>query len=544
MVPMLQGAGRLASPALPLTFPLPSPPPSLPPFPSPPLLLLHLRLPSLTSAALALASASSASADPPSFVFILTDDQDVLLGGLEAMPYTRTLIQEQGMTFENGFVSTPICCPSRTSTLSGLYGHNLGQQATQDWCGNFTGHAIENATWISRLGENGYLAGLSGKYHNAPPQGFVPKGWSDFFSLNAECLYFNNSFNDNGKTVHFGDAATDYMTALIGNRSLAFLSGAIAAKSPFLAYIAPHAPHMPAEPAPWYANASLPSYIAPRTPQYNASGVGKHWVIADQEPITDVLEAGIDDIFRRRHRALLSVDDIVREVVALLEGAGRLDNTYFIYTSDHGYNLGTMRLPVEKFHLLESDIRVPFLVRGPGVPKNSTSTAIVANIDIGATILDLAGLPPAETPTDGQSFASVLVPGRGGASASAAAAPARDRLVIEYGRWGTGYITRGACGIGCGICDPALSRLVDAPSNTYSALRIINATHNLVYGEFAPGSTEAAGPASTNWTELYDFSADPWGFTNLALQPGKAPLVAELSAELWEVALCKGAACP
>ena len=203
-----------------------------------------------------------------------------------------------------------------------------------------------------------------------------------------------------------------------------------------------------------------------------------------------------------------------------------------------GYNLGTFRLPVEKFHFLEADIRVPFLVRGPGVAPGSTSAAIVSNIDIGATILELAGVPPAATPTDGRSFAAEL---RGGAP------PARDRTVIEYGRWGTGYVMRGPCAVGCGMCeghDADMMMLVDAPSNAYSGLRIINATHNLAYAEFAGGPHAPAGAASTNWTECYDLAADPWQMTNLALQPGKGALMAQLSAELWSVAACKGGACP
>ena len=55
------------------------------------------------------------------------------------------------------------------------------------------------------------------------------------------------------------------------------------------------------------------------------------------------------------------------------------------------YNLGTFRISVEKFHHLENDLRVPFLVHGPGVAPNSTSDALVNNVDLGATILDLAG---------------------------------------------------------------------------------------------------------------------------------------------------------
>lgn len=276
-----------------------------------------------------------ARAARPNFIFLITDDQDVTLGGLDDMPATLSLLKAGGRTYSNAFVDTPICCPSRTSTLSGLYGHNLAQQEKQDWCGNFTGHAIENATWITSLHDAGYATSMSGKYHNAPPQHFVPKGWDDFFSLNNECQYFNNSFNSNGTTVKYGHAPEDYMTALIGNRSLAFLRNALAGGRPFLAYIAPHASHMPTTPAPWYADAPLPSYKAPRTPQYNASGEGKHWVIAGQPAMSERLAAGVDNIYTLRHRALLSVDDIVRDAAALLDAAGQLDNTYWIYTSDH-----------------------------------------------------------------------------------------------------------------------------------------------------------------------------------------------------------------
>jgi N-acetylglucosamine-6-sulfatase len=163
----------------------------------------------------------------------------------------------------------------------------------------------------------------------------------------------NNTFNSNGTTLRFGDKPEDYMTSLIGNRSLAFVQNALAAGAPFLAYIAPHSSHMPTTVAPWYLDAPLPSERAPRTPQYNASGAGKHWVLADQPPIPlgGVLEKGIDDIFAARHRCLLSVDDIVRDVAAAVAAAGRMDSTYFIFSSDHGYNLGTFRLPVEKFHM-------------------------------------------------------------------------------------------------------------------------------------------------------------------------------------------------
>ena len=86
--------------------------------------------------------------------------------------------------------------------------------------------------------------------------------------------------------------------------------------------------------------------------------------------------------------------------------------------------------------------------------------------------------------------------------------------------------------------------LVDAPSDVYSGLRIINATHNLAYAEFAGGPMAVAGPLSTNWTELYDLASDPWQLVNLALNASSAGLVRQLSAELWAIANCSTDACP
>ena len=222
-----------------------------------------------------------------------------------------------------------------------------------------------------------------------------------------------------------------------------------------------------------------------------------------------------------------------------------------------------LSLAVEKFHFLENDINVPFYVRGPGVAPGSTSPALVSQVDLGTTMLDLAGVAP--LPTDGRSFAAAL-------AAADGAGAARDRLVVEY--FGGGYVVRGPCNESCGICGPAMSQLLDAPSNTWSGLRIQNATANLMYAEFRASGAPAAR-ASTNWTELYvvgiaifavgcahlcslihahalaarrrryDLSADPFQLVNLAVAGRTPPArLAQLSSELFAVATCKGSACP
>ena len=479
----------------------------------------------------------------PNIILLLTDDQDVLLGGMNDMAAAKKFLIDEGMSFTAGYSVDPICCPSRTALISGRYPHNLEEEVPSvGWCGDLAADGLDNNTWIHALHEAGYATALHGKYHNQPPTAYIPRGYDDFFVLLDECNYQDNHWviNDGPGGRPRQQQVLGYMTSVIGNRSVAWLASAAANASaggqPFFLYIAPHAPHMLTTPAPWYMDTPLPSQRAPRTPAYNHSGAGKQWLTASLAPLDARMEAAIDHIYTLRHRALLSVDDILREAIAALPPAV-LANTYVMMTSDHGYNLGTFRLAVEKFHFLENDINVPFLVRGPGVAPGSTSPALVSQLDIGATILDLAGVAP--LPTDGRSFASELH-GGGGSGGSGGGAWPRDRVVIEY--YGGGYVVRGPCNESCGICGPEQSQLLDAPSNTWSALRIRNATADFMYAEFRASGAPAV-PASTNWTELYDLAADPFQLVNLA-PTANASFLAQLRSELFALATCEGAACP
>jgi len=127
--------------------------------------------------ALATSAATAATAARPNFILILTDDQDLQLGGLDDMPHTRKALMDGGMTFGSGYTVNPICCPSRTALISGRYPHNLEEEIPAvGWCGDFTGHPLENHTFISALHDAGYMTSLSGKYHNEPPVHYTPNG--------------------------------------------------------------------------------------------------------------------------------------------------------------------------------------------------------------------------------------------------------------------------------------------------------------------------------------------------------------------------------
>lgn len=211
-------------------------------------------------------------------------------------------------------------------------------------------------------------------------------------------------------------------------------------------------------------------------------------------------------------------------------------------SADHGYDLGQFRLPSGKFNAYENDVRVPFHVTGPGVGRGvDLKDTLVNNVDIGATLLDLAGLSGAGYATDGKSFASQLT------AAGRAAAPAwRDRLLFEY--WGMGYTMRGPCHNGTSPCPKGVEALEDAPSNTWSGLRIVNATHDLVYAEYRPAPKSPIAAGSTNFTVAFNMTADPWQLVNSAHNGSKQAfspaMLASLSAELWAIATCEGASCP
>ena len=487
-------------------------------------------------AATGAATGATSAAAPPNFVVLLLDDLDELLGGTSAMPHVDALLRREGVSLR-GFVDVPVCCPSRTSTLSGRYSHNLNNSAL-GWCGSFM-DTHENHTWVGRMRAAGYDTSLFGKYINdyaafCGKKLHVPTDWSSFFAMCDDNKYFGNAFNENGVERTVG--ADVYMTDVLANASLAHLA---TVAPPFFSYIAPHAPHVPATPAHKHENAPLPGNVstAPRTPSWDASVPLHHWVVAQKESLSPALVNFSDELWARRLRATMSVDDLVASVVALLTARGLVNNTYFLFTSDHGYNMGQFRLPSGKFHAYENDLRVPFIVRGPGVARGvDRQSVLVNNVDIAATVLELAGVSANGYAHDGRSFASQL-------TATPADVWPRDRLVHEY--WGLGYTMRGPCHNGTTACPDGAEALEDAPSNTWSGLRIVNATTNVKDAEYRPAVDSPIEVASTNFTVAFDLDADPYELDNCALSGCmSAATLAQLSRELWAVATCEGAACP
>ena len=209
---------------------------------------------------------------------------------------------------------------------------------------------------------------------------------------------------------------------------------------PFFAYVPLHPPHGRTQPAPWY-NESWPAswWFGPKVPRtrpnYGYHGTDKHWLIATEPAITPASAAATDISFRQRLQMLLSVNDVIDEVMALLTETGVLPNTYVMIAADHGWNLGEFRVMSGKHQIYDHTIRVPFAIRGPRIPPSSQVADVVAMVDVGPTLLELAGVGAVST-MDGSSFARSLFGTEDPAATQVAggeeAGRSRTVMMVEY----------------------------------------------------------------------------------------------------------------
>ncbi len=218
----------------------------------------------------------------PNIVLILTDDQDLLLGSMDALPLTRSLIGDQGMTMENFMVPNPLCCPARASLLRGQHAHNTQILYNTPPSGGFQrflelGH--ENATVATALHEAGYRTALMGKYLNAYPDPndptHIPPGWDYWWVPTTDSAYssYNYTVNDNGTLVNYGNQPQDYITDVISGKAVEFITSTASTTPapPLFLMVSVYAPHSPFVPPPRFANA-FPDAQVPRTPNFNEFG--------------------------------------------------------------------------------------------------------------------------------------------------------------------------------------------------------------------------------------------------------------------------------
>jgi arylsulfatase A-like enzyme len=439
----------------------------------------------------------------PNIALILTDDMRV--DDLAFMPNVQSLLVDQGVTFANFAATSPGCAPARASILRGQYPHNHGiLRGSGDLGGAdvFRDSGYESSTIATWLQDAGYRTALIGKYLNGygatVEPTYIPPGWDEWDVATREG-YSRFELNENGTLTRYKSGDEEqYSTDVLARKAETFVTAAAQADEPFFLYLAPRAPHGPAEPASRHASA-FADVDLPRTDALGEEDVTDkpHWVQLLPK-LDDSALAELDGYYRARLQTLLAVDEMVAGLVASLERAGALDDTFIVFTSDNGYSLGEHRIVQEKGSPYEQDIMVPLVIRGPGIPAGVTIDALASQADLAPTFAAWAG---ADAPgfVDGRSLAAI-------ASGEPASASWRTTILIEQF-----------------ANNPARTEKQPA----FEALR----TGDLIFVAYGSGERE-----------LYDLAADPLELQNLATRANPA-LVTELLGRAEAMKMCAGETC-
>jgi N-acetylglucosamine-6-sulfatase len=473
--------------------------------------------------------------DRPNIILILTDDLDAKLDTLDYMPNLQKLMIERGLSMKDFFITTPTCCPSRTTFLRGQYTHNHEIYTSSAINGFQKFYLLHHdsstiATWLDAAG---YQTIFLGKYLNGYPirldRNYVPQGWDEWYSPGRGKPYtgFNYTLNVNGTLIPFEARPEEYLLDVLTLQMQNFLHDPQRVDAPFFMLFAPYQPHEPATPATRHADL-FADIQAPRTESFNEEDVKdkpdniKYQPLLDSDQLTDM-----DALYRDRLRSMQSVDEMIAGMFSVLEETGQLDNTYIIFTSDNGYHLGQHRLFAGKGTPYEEDINVPFIIFGPDIPVHAMLDGyLVGNVDIAPTIAELAGvIPPAMV--DGRSLLPLFD----------ANPPAphdwRQAYLIEYyqddGNEEAGSVKLISADDSEGVLEPADQdqRVQTSPALSYHGLR----TDQYLYVEYADG-----------FVELYDMDQDPYQLENIASM-ADPQLLADLSAWLKALYACKADSC-
>jgi arylsulfatase A-like enzyme len=330
---------------------------------------------------------ASAATEPPNVLIIVTDDQRV--GTLDVMPRTVRFFQSQGRTFPRGFVTTPLCCPSRASIFTGLYAHNHGVKT------NGHGKSLPQDLTLQRyLTDAGYTTALAGKYLNSWPLRMDPP-YFDHWAVAEPSTYRNPDFNIDGTVT----TLRGYSTDVLASRAVRLLRRFEATDSqPWFLYVAPVAPHSPYTPAHEYADAPVPAW-RPNPAVKEADRSDKPpWVRERTRS-----HAWIQTTRTGQLRTLKSVDDLVGRVARTLGELGERRRTIAFFLSDNGFLWGEHGLGFKGQPYTHS-IRIPLLMRWPGhVAAGSRDWRFATTVDVAPTILEAAGIAP-PVPMDGRSL--------------------------------------------------------------------------------------------------------------------------------------------
>jgi arylsulfatase A-like enzyme len=429
--------------------------------------------------------------EPPNILVIVTDDQR---GGISVMPAVQHYFSKRGVAYKPGFVTTPVCCPSRASIMTGRYAHNHGVKSNSNTEEPGSTVLDHSTTMQAYLQEDGYHTGMIGKFLNPPweldnnPPYFDE--WVTFGGVQQSPdsnTWFDSTYNVNGTLKEI----SGYTTSILRRRSKGFLRRNAPSDDPWFLYVGTKAPHLPASPQPRYADEPIESWDGnPAVFEEDKTDKPAYVQSADRD-----LRAG-RGVRKRQYRSLMSVDDMVGALFDELRETGDLKDTLIFFISDNGYAWAEHGLTGKGIPYRQS-VTVPFFARWPDhLPRGVTDDRFAANIDIAPTVLDAADITP-DVPQDGKSLLQNWQ---------------RPRIHLES--WCN------AQGLPCNRWASTWDR-------------------SFQYTEYYESGSVA-------FREYYDLEADPWQLTNL-LEDGDEdndPNLVPLKVELDNDHSCVAATCP
>ncbi len=444
----------------------------------------------------------------PNIVVIMTDDMAAT--DLRWMPRTRRLIGGNGVRFDNAVSTNPLCCPARATLLTGQESHN-----NRVWTNGGPHGGFDELTRRSRLPQwlqrAGYRTAMIGKHLNgySPALDGREPGW-DWFDPTTSGIYRYTDFSSyhNGRPVTVRDG---YITDYVARESVGVIRRFEQRdRAPFFLWASYVAPHR-AEPArcpprqlcwryaiPAARHRSLYPTARPPSldkPSYNEDDMSDK--DAALQLLRKVDRRMVVRDYRTRIRTLAAVDQAVARTLGALKRTGELDRTLVVFTSDNGYALGEHRW-IGKVLPFEESLRVPLLVRGPGVSRGRVGDQLATTADLTATIVSAARARPGRR-LDGRSLRRYL--------RNPAAADARPGMLIESGGFGFFWPQR-----------------------------------DWTYRGYREGRYTLARYHDGGW-ELYDRAVDPHEVASVAGDPAYAEVRAELLRRYRAVRDCAGAGC-
>jgi arylsulfatase A-like enzyme len=323
----------------------------------------------------------------PNVLIILVDDMRATEDFYSVMPSTMRLFRKRGTEFPNAVATTPLCCPSRASILTGQYSHNHGVLRN-----NLASMLDQAHTLQYELQNAGYHTAIAGKFLNKWTE--APSYFDKWAVLmgREDYSYYDAVWNVNGSRRRIPEYTTDY----VARKGVNFLeSFERKDRDPWFMQLSPYAPHEPATPEEKYASAPIPEWtMTPATMEADVSDKPPWSVTADKSAVRS---------FRRLQlRSLMSVDDLVKKVQVTLRDLNESQDTVIFFMSDNGFLLYEHRLS-QKSQPYDESVEIPFYVKWPGVLEAGSDDRIVTNIDVAPTVYEAAGVEPAYT-VDGRSI--------------------------------------------------------------------------------------------------------------------------------------------